>query len=89
MGFGSIRSILTNGHEYYGQFKTWCTKRGIILTRTAGDDPQGNGRAEVAVYAINRQVRATLLQTGADEVLRCARVGKEVMNFQLSFRRSQ
>ena len=35
----------------------------------------------MAVYAINRQVRATLLQTGADEVLRCARIGKEVPEF--------
>ena len=39
------------------------------------------GRAEVAVYAINRQVRATLLQADADEVLRCARIGKEVPEF--------
>ena len=80
-GFWVNQIHTDQGHEYYGQFKTWCTKRGIILTRTAGDDPQGNGRAEVAVYAINRQVRATLLQTGADEVLRCARVGKEVPEF--------
>ena len=80
-GFWVNQIHTDQGHEYYGQFKTWCTKRGLILTRTAGEDPQGNGRAEVAVYAINRQVRATLLQTGADEVLRCARIGKEVPEF--------
>ena len=92
-GFWVSQIHTDQGHEYYGQFKNWCQKRGIVLTRTAGDDPQGNGRAEVAVYAINRQVRATLLQAGAEvslwplaarhagEVLRCARIGKEVPDF--------
>ena len=60
-GFWVNQIHTDQGHEYYGQFKNWCSKRGIVLTRTAGDDPQGNGRAEVAVYAVNRQVRATLL----------------------------
>lgn len=92
-GFWVNQIHTDQGHEYYGQFKNWCSKRGIVLTRTAGDDPQGNGRAEVAVYAVNRQVRATLLQAEADvsmwplaarhagEVLRCARIGKEVPDF--------
>lgn len=32
--------------------------------RTPGDDPQGNGRAEVAIQAVTRQVRAALHQSG-------------------------
>ncbi len=92
-GFWVNQIHTDQGHEYYGQFKNWCSKRGIVLTRTAGDDSQGNGRAEVAVYSVNRQVRATLLQAGADvdlwplaarhagEVLRCYRIGKEVPDF--------
>lgn len=50
------------GHEYYGQLKSWCLKRGILVTRTPGDDPQGNGRAEVAIQGITRLMRASLLQ---------------------------
>ena len=78
------------GHEYYGQFREWCDRRGIQLTRTPGDDPQGNGRAEVAIQGITRQIRATLHQAGkgwdwwpmaarhAAEVLRYARIDKKV-----------
>lgn len=29
------------GHEYYGQFRDWCDRRAIQLTRTPGDDPKG------------------------------------------------
>ena len=77
------------GHEYYCQFREWCDKRGILLSRTPGDDPQGNGRAEVAIQGITRQIRATLHQAnrGWDwwpmaarhtaEVLRYTRIGKK------------
>ena len=40
------------GHEYYGQFREWCDRRGIQLSRTPGDDPQGNGRAEATIQAV-------------------------------------
>ena len=78
------------GHEYYGQFREWCDRRGILLTRTPGDDPQGNGRAEVAIQGVTRQIRATLHQAGkgwewwpmaarhAAEILRYARIEKKV-----------
>ena len=52
------------GHEYYGQFRDWCDRRAIQLTRTPGDDPEGNGRAEAAIQAVTRQVRATLHHAG-------------------------
>ena len=51
------------GHEYYGQLKSWCLRRGIMVTRTPGDDPQGNGRAEVAIQGVTRLMRASLLQS--------------------------
>ena len=54
------------GHEFQGQFKVWCRERGIHLTRTPGDDPRSNGRAEATVKAIKTQVRRTLLQAEAD-----------------------
>jgi len=78
------------GHEYYGQFRDWCDRRGILITRTPGDDPQGNGRAEVAIQGITRQIRATLHQAEkgwewwpmaarhAAEVLRYARIDRKV-----------
>eukprot|EP00438_Fugacium_kawagutii_P013287 Skav225459 [mRNA] locus=scaffold881:75571:82572:- [translate_table: standard] len=50
------------GHEFSGQFKTWARNRGIFTTRTPGDDPRGNGRAEVAVKTIKTQVRRLLRQ---------------------------
>jgi len=40
------------GHEFQGQFKVWRRERGIHLTRTPGDDPRSNGRAECAVKTI-------------------------------------
>lgn len=47
-GFWVSQIHTDQGHEYYGPLKKWCLKTGIIVTRTPGDDPQGNGRAEVA-----------------------------------------
>ena len=52
------------GHEFSGAFKTWCRNRALRLTRTPGDSPQSNGRAEVAVKAIKTQVRRVLFQAG-------------------------
>ena len=75
------------GHEFQGHFKQWARVRGIHLTRTSGDDPRGNGRAEVCVKAIKDQVRRTLRQAGRDssmwpwalryvnEINRCVRLG--------------
>jgi hypothetical protein len=40
--------------------------RGIHLTRTPGDDPRSNGRAETAVKSIKTQLRRILLQAGAE-----------------------
>jgi hypothetical protein len=28
------------GHEFQGHFKRWCRERGVLLTRTPGDDPK-------------------------------------------------
>ena len=75
------------GHEFQGHFKQWCRERGIHLTRTPGDDPRSNGRAETAVKSIKTQIRRILLQAGAEakwwpwatryvnELNRAARVG--------------
>ena len=54
------------GHEFQGHFKQWCRERGIHLTRTPGDDPRSNGRAETAVKSIKTQIRRILLQAGAE-----------------------
>eukprot|EP00438_Fugacium_kawagutii_P030710 Skav213064 [mRNA] locus=scaffold364:594309:601403:- [translate_table: standard] len=56
------------GHEFHGEFKRWANRRAIRLTKTAGDDPQGNGRAENAVKTMKTQIRRTL---------RAANVGSE------------
>ena len=75
------------GHEFAGEFRRWALQRGIYLTRTAGDDPRGNGRAEVAVKAFKNYIRRTLRQASVDakwwpwalrysnEVQRCIRMG--------------
>ena len=55
------------GHEFQGHFKQWCRERGIHLTRTPGDVPRSNGRAETAVKSIKTQIRRILLQAGAEE----------------------
>ena len=31
----------------------WCKRRGIAVSKTAGDEPQSNGRAEVSVKEPN------------------------------------
>ena len=54
---GSIR-----GHEFSGLFRKWAKSRGIVLTRTPGDDPRANGRVEVAVKSLKTQIRRLLKQ---------------------------
>ena len=54
------------GHEFQGHFKRRCRERGVLLTRTPGDDPRANGRAETAVKSIKTQVRRILLQAQAE-----------------------
>ena len=78
------------GHEFLGYFKQWALQRGIRLTKTAGDNPQQNARAEIAVKCIKTQVRRALHQGGAGpelwpwalrhvaEVNRTYRTGKSV-----------
>ena len=86
-GFHIGRIHCDRGHEFEGAFKRWARSRGIYVTKTAGDDPQGNGRAEVAVKAIKSEIRRTLRQAGldsahwpwalryVDELNRCVRKG--------------
>ena len=75
------------GHEFQGAFIQWARARGIHLSRTSGEDPRANGRAESCVKAIKDQVRRTLRQACEDsskwpwalryvrEVNRCVRLG--------------
>ena len=51
-GFLIGRIYSDQGHEFQGQFKVWGRECGIHLTRTPGDDPRSNGRAECAVKTI-------------------------------------
>ena len=74
------------GGEFGHHLKRWLKNRGIVMTRTPGDSPQSNGRAEVAVQAIKVMVRKTLRQAGVgvswwpwavryvNELLRCYRL---------------
>ena len=50
------------GHEFIDDFKRWVPQRGIVPTKTAGDDPKANGHAEVAVQSLKTLVRRTLRQ---------------------------
>ena len=65
----------------------WCRNRCILQTFTAADQPQSNGRAEVAVQVLKAQIKRMLLNAGVgadrwpvaarclDEQLRRIRVG--------------
>ena len=46
-GFHIGRILSGRGHEFSGVFRKWANSRGIVLTRTPGDDPRANGRVEV------------------------------------------
>ena len=54
------------GHEFQGALTQWARARGIHLSRTSGDGPRANGRAEACVKAIKDQVRRTLRQACED-----------------------
>eukprot|EP00438_Fugacium_kawagutii_P026560 Skav206294 [mRNA] locus=scaffold3268:30491:38245:+ [translate_table: standard] len=87
-GFHVGRIHVDRGHEFAGHFHRWARNRGIYITRTAGDDPRSNGRAEVSVKNIKTQVRKLLRHSGqgADKwplalrhvnaLNRCIRLGK-------------
>ena len=66
-GYYVNRIHVDKGHEFASHFMKWIHTRGIELSRTPGDDPQGNGRAELTVKSIKAQIRRTLLQGGATE----------------------
>ena len=88
-GFHIAHIHSDQGHEFSGTFRQWCRERGIRLTRTPGDDPRANGRAEVAVKSVKTQIRRILLQAEANsswwpwatrfvnELNRAARIGKK------------
>ena len=85
-GYHVNRIHSDRGHEFLGSFETWMKSRGIILTKTSGDDPKANGRAEVVVKSAKNQVRRILLHAEVDsswwpwalrylnEVYRCQRL---------------
>ena len=54
-GYHVNRIHSDRGHEFLGSFESWMKTRGIILTRTSGDDPRANGRAEATVKAVKNQ----------------------------------
>ncbi len=74
-GYYVNRIHTDQGHEFMGYFKKWIVQRGISLTKTPGDDPTSNGRAEVAVQSLKSQVRRTLRQA---QVVRVVALGFEV-----------
>ena len=61
-GFHIGRIHSDRGHEFSGVFRKWAISRGIVLTRTPGDDPRANGRVEVAVKSFKTQIRRLLKQ---------------------------
>ena len=64
-GFVVSRFHTDRGREFSNQLRRWFVTRGIICTRTARDNPQANGRSEVAVQNIKTLIRRALLQAGA------------------------
>ena len=64
-GFVVSRFHSDRGREFSNQLRKWFTSRGVICTRTSGDNPQANGRSEVAVQGVKTLIRRTLLQASA------------------------
>ena len=64
-GFVISRFHTDRGREFSNQLRQWFISRGVACTRTAGDNPQSNGRCEVAVQNIKTLVRRALLQAKA------------------------
>jgi hypothetical protein len=58
-GYHVGRIHCDRGHEFDGAFRKWARSRGIYITKTAGDDPQGNGRAEVTVSSQDSSEEST------------------------------
>ena len=89
-GFFISKVHTDGGREFLGQFKQWLASRGILHSRTPGDDPRANGRVEVAVQTIKTMIRRVMLQAGAspewwpwavryvNEVLRNSRIATPV-----------
>ena len=88
-GYHVRRIHSDQGHEFAGEFKRWALQRGIYLTKIPGDDPSGNGRAEMAVKAFKNYIRRTVRQASEDakwwpwalryanEVERCIRMDQK------------
>lgn len=64
-GYFISRVHTDGGREFLGQFKQWLTSRGIIHSKTPGDDPRANGRVEVAVQSVKTMIRRVMIQAGA------------------------
>ena len=89
-GYHLTRIHSDRGKEFRGKFQDWAEGRGIITTRTAGDDPRANGRAEVSVQAVKSMLRKALHESQADleywpmaarhinEILRYSRRGDKI-----------
>ena len=60
-GYYVTRIHSDRGLEFLGSSETWMKSRGILLTRTAGDDPKSNGRAEVTIESVKNQSRRILI----------------------------
>ena len=85
-GYSVNKIHVDQGHEFAGHIMDWTRRRGIVVTKTAGDEPQSNGRAELSVKVVKNMVRKALTQAeeGAKwwpwalrhsyEVLRCRRI---------------
>ena len=82
-GFHLTRIHSDRGKEFRGKFQAWAESRGILTTRTAGDDPRANGRAEVAVQAVKTMLRKALheAQTEAEYWPMAARYINEVLRY--------
>ena len=90
-GFEVQRIHTDRGKEFRGRFQSWAMNHGLVVSRTAGDDPRANGRAEVAVQFVKGMLRKALHQAKAEgnfwplaaryvnEILRCNRRGDKVM----------
>ena len=65
-GYHVSRIHTDQGKEFRSRFEEWAKSRGYHVTRTAGDDPQGNGRAEVAVQYIKTLLRRSLHEAGQE-----------------------
>lgn len=65
-GFSVNQIHADQGHEFAGHFTKWCSRRGTLLTKTAGDEPQSNGRAENTVRVVKKMVRKILHGAGED-----------------------